>query len=1502
MNDDQPFGESHALVVGINDYRGGIPSLQNARADATALASLLRDAHGYRVELVVEDVTRARLVKELDGLAAKVAEDDRLLFYFAGHGIAPEDEAGIRGYLIPSDAKKVADADSLLSMDLLQEKLLALPCRHALVVLDCCYAGAFRWASTRHAHLLPATVYSEHYLRYVRDPAWQVLTSTSHDQRALDGPFGRLGRRQEGQHSPFAQALLEGLEGEADWLPPDGDGLITVGELAEYLRHRVELETLEARRRQTPGLFSLERHDKGQYVFEVPGREMDLRPAPVLEKDTNPYFGLSPFQEADEELFFGRDKLLEELSAHVEKHTLSVLVGASGTGKSSLVRAGLVAQLRGDSSWRIVGPMRPTARPMEALAVALREAGLGPPVGVKLSVDELVSCFEGPVLLIVDQLEELVSLADGDGQDDLELLEILSQLLKSGRDDLRILLTLRSDFEPHFASLENALGEAWGTGRLVVSPFTHEELRQAILGPASRRVLFFEDGLVERLVEEVLLEPGGLPLLSFTLRQLYERYIESERTDRCLSHTELDDLGGVGGAVRQSAEQIVASLEAEDPEALATLRRVMLRMVALRGGEPTRRQVPMDELKFSDPSENARVKRVLGRLEAARLVVPDVDPAGKPFVEPAHDRLITAWPRLRVWLDEDDVDLPLLRWITGVSADWDARGRPGDLLTPNDPRIQTLRGFASETPLRHNAREAAFITDSHEAKLSAQREREVRRRWIWGSVIAILSVALLTALGWIDLQNRSAAQNLALIGRGLMDTANQRQRGLQVAASSMALRPGAQARLAVYRGIGTLLPALSKFSHHDLTEVSEAVFSPDGRWIATGGFSHHLQLTEADTGRVFASIDIGTRIRGLAFHPDGRVIAVACHAGLELWALEAAESEVAMRRVAQVGFEEWTYSVRFADEGRALIVGGADGVLRRFSTAEAGQEGWEPTLQVDTGRGIFKVAATVAGDVLVVGTQGLAKLYAADSFQEVISMDLGDRRSIPALAISPNGQVAATGDFTGRLRVWDLQQARVLRQTSMDELIHDVKFSADGQLIAAGGQDRTARVWRVDTLELVGSVVHESMVKTVAFLPRSPDQLLTSGSDGWVRTWQVRRDAEHLLVPGSRMALSLDGTRMAVASRNHLTVLDTATGATVLAVETEKDYWHLMWSGDGTRLLAWQTSYVDVYERRDGVLPPEPVRVLSHRSDQDKLGRISALVAGPETHQVTFGTHRGSVGVWDLETGEALVLVGHTGRILSLGADRENQIVTAVAKDGRTLVWNLGTEQEIGRLEVGDEIKSAACHRGSVFVHFRKSQGSCLCSVSGTSTPGPGAARRRVGSCESSGFLSCRSLDLGLGGQRLAAFSPQGNILALTRLAEEGEHPVELRNGRNGKLLFTLNHSDTVESVAFSSDGQFLATAGSDRHARIWRVFSGEEEAPIPHPEQVWAVAWAGEGDRYLATDSEDDQIRLWPWSQEDLLREACDRLTIDMDAAERQRIGKVLSLAELCGQEREAS
>jgi hypothetical protein len=804
------FRASYAVIVGIDHYADGIPSLRSAVFDAEEIEQCLRDDHEYT------PVSPGRLLDKgsletvfTKTLPATTQVTDRLLVYFACHGIALDGDDGPKGFLLLQDARH-GHEESFLPMKVLTGWLESLSCRHILLVLDCCFAGAIRWSSTRELVPQVPELYVERYRRYIADSARQVITSAAYDQKALDVVAGRvIGVRAPAAdartHSPFAQAFLRALKGEADMSPPAregrpaGDGVMTATEIYQFLTDCTEV----GEHLQTPGIWPLKKHDYGEYVFLVPGRRPRLGPAPSLDEASNPYRGLEPYEEQHESLFFGRKAFVDLLEQRVSNQPVTVVVGASGSGKSSAVKAGLLPRLRkqGAHAWTILlspaplagnkapTPIRPSRSPLAALAsleipgARLLDAearlaryrqsdeALADQVRSWASSDQ-----SGMLVLVVDQFEELFTIC-ADRQEREQFLKLLSCAVSAFSSRFRLVITLRSSFESQFMGL--ALRQWWQDAAIAAPAMSTDEYRHVILGPASARVLYFkpkprvneaagEDDapedpwrFVNRMIDDLAKNPGPLPLLSFTLSELYRSYVKRLREnpnaphDRSLLEADYDRLGGIAGSLRTRADEVYTRDLPTDAHR-QTMRRIMLRMVSLEGGEVARRRVLNQELVYTDELENRRAAEVLRILIEARLVVEDVDVDGRPFVEPAHDELVQGWDRLREWSREDAEAIQLRRRVSLSAGAWE-RGDGSVWLL--EPRLAILKSTLNSPQCWLNGLETRFI----------RRSLATRRALIVATiVVTVLAFSVISLFGWRAEQGRQRAElNFArgIVGR-----------------------------------------------------------------------------------------------------------------------------------------------------------------------------------------------------------------------------------------------------------------------------------------------------------------------------------------------------------------------------------------------------------------------------------------------------------------------------------------------------------------------------------------------------------------------------------------------------------------------------------------------------------------------------------------------------------------------------------------------------------------
>ena len=1342
------FTASHAVVIGINDYTNGIPRLSTATNDARRLAEILHNDHAYAVELLVEGVTRARLVDLFtQTLPQQVSKDDRLLVYFAGHGIALDGEDGPAGYLIPQDAKR-EESSTFLAMTELHGWLSALPCRHLLAIMDCCFAGAFRWASTRDVQPLPTTIYRERYERFIRDPAWQVITSAAYDQKALDFLKGdSLGARgAQGAHSPFAAALFQALAGAGDLVPKDGgDGVITAAELYLYLRDEVEVSAqATANHRQTPGLWPLKKHDKGEFIFLTPGKAINLPSAPELTTANNPYRGLASYNynDKDARLFFGRTRLINELTIIVDQQPLTVVLGASGTGKSSLVKAGLLPKLRppakrkenNGSLWHILSPIRPTERPLSALNNLLNkelcaDGGLLNTDGrrsdednISLDLQTIVPsvlqivaswCATHPnqhLLLVIDQLEELITLCLDD-QERLLFLDLLAQLLRAHADHLRLVFTLRSDFEPQFADSSLFAQHGSDVTRFIVPPLSQAELRQVIEGPAAANTLFFEDGkLVDDLLNEVVQTPGALPLLSFTLEQLYLKYLKrqeearkhGETIDRVLTRADYVVLGGVIGSLRTRADEEYNQLP--DDAHRATMQRVMLRMVAVEGNEVARRRVLLTELVYPFNEENARVQTILNRLVDARLLVKgstDVnrDRVSDPIVEPAHDALVAAWDRLSLWKRQAEEELLLQRRLWQAASEWRqaAAGRKTALLWDDNPRLPQVEDLLWPTPSKQNDL-LGWVTGLKQilwpnVALSANTRwlNQVEVEFVQASVarrasglrrIIAITAAVIVTLAGLTLYARLQANNAQLSARAeAAAAADARDKQAQAERTARRARAGELAAYAQTELISPL-PDISLALLLARIAVSTTLVT-DG--YSTPGASSSL-VTAIDRAqywrqtlprhRHLATINTG------ALSPDGqRLLTASEDATVRVWDVVTGRELLLL-----TGHDNRVNAAVFSSDGRHIASASRDKTIRIWD-AISGQEMLRLEGHLD---GVKTVAYSPDATQLVsAALDGTSRIWDAASGRELLVLQ-GHEGIVNSAAYSPDGQYIVTTGLDQTIRIWDAHDgSKLLQLKGHGSSVNMAAYSPDGASIVSASADGSARIWDASSgeerLQLRG---HEGDVWAVAYSPDGA-HIVTAGADVTVRVWNAQTGAEVNQLQGHReqilsVTYSVDGGQIVTAGSDWTArIWDAQTGRQMLQVAghaadvssaafSPDGKWVVTASNDGTAWL-WNAASGEVLLQLD--IPGD---------------RVESAAFSPNGKRIVTAGDDGTARVWDATSGEELLqLAGDTETLLAVAYSLDGRRIATAGYAGMAYIWDAANGEQLLSLEGHSEAIAA---------------------------------------------------------------------------------------------------------------------------------------------------------------------------------------------------------------------
>ncbi|MBM4041671.1 MAG: hypothetical protein FJ290_24495 [Planctomycetes bacterium] len=1245
----------------------------------------------------------------------------------------------------------------------------------------------------------------------------------------------------------------------------------------------------------------------------------------------NPYPGLRTYETHEWEHFFGRNRQIDELLVRLRDHRFVAVVGLSGSGKSSLVRAGLIHRLEvghltgAGARWR-VALFRPGAQPLEALAPALDET-LGPiperAEALSRSTQALVHATragrrpEENLLLVVDQFEEIFRFQQEKELSPRDAAHFVELLLAAEQDlspDYRVyvVLTMRSDYLGDCAQFEG-LPEALNRCQYLVPRMTGEQMAEAIEGPAALTDTEIEPDLLQRLVVEAAEGRDALPLLQHLLMCLWEEREPSPDGEWRITSGHYDRLGGPVKALNDHADQVLGDLQPEERQDLAA--RVFQQLTDIREGRDQRRPARLSRLAELTGGDPGDVEAVVEHLFGANfLTSPDRGRTPDWEVDITHESLIRQWEQLREWAKAEAADAEEYREFAKRAA------RGGELLAGTDLDLALKWLAKKRNPAwaeRHGGGftgTVAFIERSqaawHEAKrLAAEREAEeaARKERERAAEEERKEQARAAEVARKDQARRLAyvlagVSLLVAVIVGALGVYAWRQRGEAERQRGQAERKATEAKTEREKA-DELRARAERLKGEADTQRSEAVKQRD---IA------HAQRRAIERQRTIITWQTLAReaIRDAGDRRNDERAALLARQALLFHAPTPGEPknlvEEAVYRTAGLwpfshtfeGHQTTVLSVAFSPDGTRLASGSEDRNIRLWDL----QQPNAPPLVLQGHQGyVQSVAFSPDGTRLASGsydrTIRLWDLRQPNAASIVLQRheDYG-----LAAAFSSDGTRFASGGL-GTISLWDLQQPEATRLVLQGQqgVVSSLTFSAGGTRLASGSFDGTIRLWDLQQPNAPPLVLqgHQDYVCSVAF--STDGTRLASGSgDRTIRLWNLRQpNVAPLVLQGHQgavwsVAFSADGTRLASGSADstiRLWDLQQPNAAPLVLQGHQGLVSSVAFSRDGTRLASGSAdSTIRLWDLRQ---PDDaPLLLRGH------LGEVNCVTFSADGTRLASGSDDSTIRLWDRKQPNAapLVLQGHRSAVWSVAFSADGTRLASGSADSTIRLWDLRQPNAPSLVLQG--------HQGHVNSVAFSADGTRLASGSADSTirlwdlrqpkAAPLVLQGHQGGASSVAFSAdgtrlasggeddrIRLWDLRQpkaaplvlqghqGGASSVAFSADGTRLASGSI----DRTIRLWDLRQPKAapLVLQGHQGWVRSLAFSADGTRLASGGWDRTIRLWDL-QQPNAAPLVlqgHEDYVNSVAFSADGTR-LASGSDDGTIRLW-----DLWTRAADRI-----------------------------
>ncbi len=1231
---------------------------------------------------------------------------------------------------------------------------------------------------------------------------------------------------------------------------------------------------------QRAALDSMERTPTGGLPIERT-LSLEMTPAPFIAK--NPYKGLRAFQQSDAADFFGREtlinRLLDRLRNTTDHSNFLAVVGPSGSGKSSVVKAGLLPAIQqgalgSETRWYMT-EMVPGTHPFEELEAALLSVAAAdiPNLHVQLEEDErgfarvlkrIIPNDEARLILLIDQFEEIFTMVD-DEATRVKFLNAIMEVVNDPRSRAKIIITIRADFYDK-PLLYPRFGELIRTRTELVLPLSEEELEEAISGPASRVGAVIEPGLIQTIKDEVSQEPGALPLLQYALTELFER-----RAGTRLTLDSYRQIGGTSGALARRAEEVYQSFETTTQEAT---RQMFLRLVTLGDGtEDTRRRVLQSEL-LSIEGEQARMQKAMNTFGRYRLLTFDHDQQSRSAtVEVAHEALIRRWERLRGWLDENREALRLQRRLAAAAEEWRRSKNENSFLT-RGLQLQQFEDEINSGTISLNTLESDYLKASiaaRDAQIAAEREREAqdalrdKRERDRLRLVSIVMTILALGVGVFAVYaftQRNAAQEAKQVAEGALGEAQRSAEEAKLNASeaqSLALSGGARnaqnegnmplaltlalKSAEVYKPpVAEVMRVLSTMAYapgvryrltNDNGSTIAAHFSADGKQIITATADGHIHIRETASELATQTIIVtDIRVTEALLSPDGTLVAVSLADG-NIRLYDAANATLIRTLTGHTGSVN---DIDFSPDGARLVSGGDDHILRLWDV-KSGE-----TIRTFTGH---------IGVVLRVDYSANGALIASSSADETIADTSTDKVErvvkiwevatglerltiepksgfVRAIAFRPDAQVIAVGVWDGSnrgtIRFYDTVNGQeISRLFAHANIISDVVYSSDGKTLVSTGWDGDVTLWDIRrSLQLMRFVGFNDRILSLDYSPTSDYLILGGGNAGNNAFVERKIDSSAWLVD----LKNRDEIRMYKESTDWVWSAALSPSGTLAAIGSGP----LRAPAEGqpapdTSIRIWNPATGETLQTLKG-----------HTNTVDAVVFLDdmRLISGSWDKQIIL---------WDVTNGKSLrTFTGHEDKVYKLSVNQDQTRLLSASADGTVRLWAIDTGELLRTYQVPDADPASDDFNGVAFAPDGQ-----------TFVTGGADKTVRVWDANSDRLILTLQGHTEMVNE--AIYSPDGTQI----VSSSWDDSVRLWDAKTGTEVRRFSgHNGNTFGLAFTSDGKFLLTTSQDTTIRLWDVATGEELHRFTgHSDWIQEVAISPDS-KFFISGAQDRTARVW--------------------------------------------